>query len=62
MNELLVGETIAAVHADSDVIYIMLNNGTQITINGVMTIETCTYTVKHRNELAFPDEENSSII
>ena len=44
MGEFLRGETIADVYADSDVVYIMLENGTQITIKGTMVVESATIT------------------
>jgi len=39
--ELLVGGQIASVLVDSEVTYIMLTNGTQITIKGLVAIQPC---------------------
>ena len=39
MVDLLRDQLIEDVLVDSEVVYIMLNNGTQITINGVVVVE-----------------------
>jgi hypothetical protein len=39
MVDLLRGQVIQDVLVDSEVVYIMLNNGTQITIKGVVVVE-----------------------
>ena len=39
LAELLSGQTITHVMADSEVTYIMLANGTQITIRGLVVVE-----------------------
>jgi hypothetical protein len=39
MAELLVGKHIEAVWADSEVTYIMLTDGTQITIRGMVAVQ-----------------------
>ncbi len=39
LEDLLVGERIAAVHADSEVTYVMLTSGSQITIHGLVRVE-----------------------
>jgi hypothetical protein len=36
---MLAGKEIAAVHADSEVTYLMLADGTQVTIHGVVVVE-----------------------
>lgn len=36
---LLLGKQIAAVHADSEVTYLMLADGTQVTVHGVVVVE-----------------------
>lgn len=44
-EDLLVGQPIQAAYADSEVIYIMLANGTQMTIRGVVMVEPCRVTL-----------------
>jgi hypothetical protein len=39
IEDALVGKKISAVLVDSEVMYIMLTNGTQITIKGVIAVE-----------------------
>ncbi len=39
LAEMLVGEQIRAVWVDSEITYIMLANGTQVTIRGWMVVE-----------------------
>ena len=41
MAELLAGKEIHDVLADSEVTYIMLTDGTQITIRGLVVVEPC---------------------
>ncbi|HEY6390022.1 MAG TPA: hypothetical protein VIX89_02020 [Bryobacteraceae bacterium] len=39
--DLLIGKQIQDVLVDSEVTYIMLTNGTQITIHGLVAVEPC---------------------
>jgi len=39
--DLLIGKQIQDVLVDSEVTYVMLTNGTQITIHGVVVVEPC---------------------
>ncbi len=41
MAELLTGKQIQDVLVDSEVTYIMLTNGTQVTIRGLIVVEPC---------------------
>jgi hypothetical protein len=38
-EQLLIGKEIDGVHIDSEVTYIMLSDGTQVTIRGLMVVE-----------------------
>jgi hypothetical protein len=38
-EELLLGKPIAAVHVDSEVTYVMLADGTQVTVHGLVVVE-----------------------
>jgi hypothetical protein len=40
LEGLLLGKQIAAVHADSEVTYLMLADGTQVTVHGVVVVES----------------------
>jgi hypothetical protein len=39
MSDVLVGQTISDVHSDSELTYIMLTNGTLITLRGLVMLE-----------------------
>jgi hypothetical protein len=64
LEDLLVGERIAAIHADSELTYVMLANGSQITIRGLVVVEpplTAVIAPTEAERLAFPPSPQRTI-